>query len=190
MVTSNAVARKLTRLEEAHCFRDSLELRCQFRQTTLSEQRFDELMQASQIDDRELIAQLIAFGFDKETIVALPLLPLAEIAWASGEVTAQERMVATCCVVESELIGNPAAVAIFQAWLHQRPNENLGRLWWQYAKHCTEEMRPGLRAAIGERLKSQATQIAEASGGCLGIGRICEAEQCVLDRITQLYQLS
>ncbi|WP_146581254.1 hypothetical protein [Neorhodopirellula pilleata] len=147
-------------------------------------------MQASQINDRELISELLTFGFDKDTIAALPLLPLAEIAWASGEVTAQERMVATCCIVDSELIGNPAAVATFQSWLHQRPDNDLKRLWWLYTNQCAERMRLGLRIAIGKRLKTQATQIAEASGGCFGIGRICEAEQLVLDQISQLYRLN
>jgi len=189
MVTSNAMSRKLTRLEEAQCFRDSIELRRQFRQTTLSEQSFEELQHASQIDDRELITELISFGFDKDTIAALTLLPLAKIAWASGEVTVQERMVATCCVMDSELIGNPAAVAMFQSWLRQRPDDELSRLWWLYTNQCAERMRLGLRIAIGKRLQSQATQIAEASGGCLGIGRICDAEQLILDQISQLYRL-
>lgn len=189
MVTSNAMARKLTRLEDAHCFRNDIETRRQFHQKYLCEQRFEELLRVTGIEDRELIAQLASFGFDERTIPALDLLPLAEIAWASGEVSAKERMVATCCVVESELIGNPSAVEVFQTWLQQRPQEQLHRLWLHFTHQCTENMRPSLRLAVGRRLKHQATQVAEASGGYLGIGSICEAEQQILDLIDEVYRL-
>lgn len=189
MVTSNAMARKLTRLEDAHFFRDDVDIRRQFQQRNLCEQQINDLHRVTGIEDRELVAQLADFGFDDKTIEALTLLPLADIAWASGEVSSKERMVATCCVVESELIGNPKAVQVFQSWLRQRPSDELRQLWLEFTNQCTEKMRDGLRLAVGLRLKKQATQIAEASGGYLGIGSVCDAEQQILDLIDHVYRL-
>ena len=49
------------------------------------------LAAASHITDEVLLDQLAALGIKPETLVALSLVPLVEIAWADGTVQASER---------------------------------------------------------------------------------------------------
>ncbi len=45
------------------------------------------------------------------------------------------------------------------------------------------------RNSLGEQLLRQATAVALSSGGFLGIGKICAAEQVVLDGIRNVYRV-
>src|SRR6478735_273609 len=49
------------------------------------------LAAVSGIEDRSLLADLLAAGIRPETFACLSLLPLCEVAWADGDISNRER---------------------------------------------------------------------------------------------------
>lgn len=147
------------------------------------------LSEASGIDDSDLLARMIDAGFDPETFAALELVPFAFVAWASGSVTAEEREFASTA---ARAPGEPAHSAVaerFESWLRSPPPAKLFALWKDYTALKNRQRTQTERESAGEHALKLATKIASASGGILGFGRICEAEQVVLDAIKNAFEM-
>ena len=82
--------RKRTNEEEYFQKRDR-ELIEQMRQRAKAQQELRELGERVGVTDPELSRELAELGFTPETVKLLPLIPVLEMAWAEGEVTAAER---------------------------------------------------------------------------------------------------
>ena len=153
------------------------------------EKAMQALSQASGIDDAELLARMLDAGFDPATFPALDLVPFAFVAWASGSVTAEEREFASAA---AKVPGEPEHSEVserFESWLRSPPPAKLFALWQDYAAFRNRERTQAEREAAGEHALELATKIAGASGGILGFGRICEAEQVVLDAIKNVFEI-
>jgi len=148
-----------------------------------------ELASVAGIDDDDVLDALMAAGFTADTLPALELAPIAFAAWASNVVTDEESQAAIWSMHESRLFEHPGASSIVQTWLDIRPERELWALWVSYTKCRLQNLRPATRRTIGRQLLDQATSVALASGGFLGIGKVCGAEQAVLDGICNVYRL-
>jgi hypothetical protein len=147
------------------------------------------LSEASDIDDSDLLARMIDAGFDPETFPALDLVPFAFVAWASGSVTAEEREFANSA---AKVPGEPDPSEVseqFESWLRSPPPAKLFALWQDYTAFKNRQRTQADREAAGEHALKLATKIARASGGILGFGKICEAEQVVLDAIKNAFEI-
>ncbi|MGB7328883.1 MAG: hypothetical protein WBD31_28650 [Rubripirellula sp.] len=149
----------------------------------------EALCEAAGIDDEALIDALIDAGFSPETIPALQLVPIAFAAWASGSVTDEECQAAVWSIYESRLLEQPVAASRVQNWIDVRPGQELWDLWVEYTECRLLKMPPIIRQLVGKQLLEQATAVALASGGYFGIGKVCAAEQTILDAIAEIYRI-
>lgn len=140
-----------------------------------------------ELEDSGLIDRLIDAGFTPLSLAALELAPLAFVAWASDEVTNKENEAVVVSVYRSRLSANPLAMSYVQSWLDQRPPTELWELWQDFTCCRLRKFSTPVRQAIGDRLLEQAREVAAASGGFCGFGKICAAEQRVLDAIEALF---
>jgi len=186
MVAANNMKRKVNRLVEGRCHQLSVECRNDLPAAMARERALQEIASVSGIDDIDLAVRLHEAGFGPESLSALSLAPIVVIAWGSGEVTDHESRAAYHAIFDSELVGNPAAIAVFRGWLAKRPDKSLMSLWCDFVITQLDRVSPPTRQAILDRLSMQARQVALASGGILGYGSICEGEQKVLNQITAL----
>jgi len=146
-----------------------------------------ELVQATQIEVPELVSRLLAAGFCSETLLALELVPIAFVAWGSGSVTELERKVVMGSLVDYGLLVSRVSNDRFQGWLKIRPDRELFLLWKDYVTAKLRPVSSEVRHAIGIRLLKKSTEVAMASGGLLGFGTICEAEQVILDEVSDAF---
>ena len=87
-------------LEEEFFKKESEKLRARLREQADRETARAALAEASGIGDAEVLDRLVQLGMSAETFAALSLVPLVEVAWASGKVEPQEREEggpAVCC---------------------------------------------------------------------------------------------
>ena len=117
-------------------------------------------------------------------------MPIAFFAWASGPVTEQERKVVVISLEDYGLPINQASSDQFRGWLDSRPDHKLYILWKDYITATLNSMTSEVGHAIGSRLLKKSTELALASGGLLGFGTICDAEQAILDEISGIFGLS
>ncbi len=73
------------------------------------------------MNDTELIQALRHIGVDRDTIRALPLLPLVQVAWADGRIQDAERGLIREVAVRYGL--NQAEAGLLESWLAKQPEE-------------------------------------------------------------------
>src|SRR6056297_658308 len=185
VVAFNSPNRKSQRLVELKFVQNELEVRDCFRQSVITEQEVLRMARVSKIDDAQLLRRLFDEGFRAETVHTLTFFPVAMAAWASGFVTVRERRRAEQAVFSPDVSGNEDSVALFHKWLCQRPSDSLWELWADYLSAIAAAETAETPRSKGRVIWDLANQVAVASGGFLGLGGICTAEQLVLDRIRQ-----
>jgi hypothetical protein len=135
-------------------------------------------------DERQQLSQdLEELGFDRDTAILLPILPLVEIAWAEGGVSSRERdLIFELARARGVQPDTPAYIRLSE-WLSVHPDDN----FFTKAREANARMIAGLPADQREAstldLASQSKRVAEASGGIFGIGKISPEETRLIDKI-------
>lgn len=120
------------------------------------------------LTDPEMLEELETLGFKPETVVLLPLVPVVEMAWAEGGVTAVERQLIVKLARARGVDEGGAADRQLSDWLDHRPGEHVFR-------HATRLIRamlaaPGHEDLTVDDLVTHCESVADASGGLLGLG--------------------
>ena len=117
------------------------------------------------------------------TIVAILLLPLAEVAWADGKVDADETEIVLHTAYALGYGKESSGVRLLKGWLVEQPEERLFSIWRDYAVelygHLSRTTRERLSALIVERAKA----VANATGGFLGVHKSSAGERNVIEQI-------
>lgn len=167
--------------EEEYFLRKDRELVDRMRQQAQAERQLRELGERIGVTDPDLIRELAELGFTLETVKLLPLIPVLEMAWADGDVTAPERtMVLDVARARGIAQGSEADHQLVE-WLTRRPGETVfrraGRLINAlFAADARVDLTP-------DDLLKYCEAIADASGGLFGIGRVSADERVTLARI-------
>ena len=133
--------------------------------------------------DEQIQDALIDMGISRETLAAFSLAPLVATAWANGFVTDDERATLLECAHEEGIEEGSEAHALLDAWLKEKPPENLLEAWLAFAHAMDEHTAGSQRGLLVQESARRAEAIARASGGVAGIGAVSAAEQAVIDAI-------
>jgi hypothetical protein len=146
----------------------------------------EELAKECKVVEAPVLESLSKLGISSETLCAVVLVPLVEIAWSDRKVEASEREAVLKAVQDRGISPTSSAYKMVEHWLSQRPDEGLFEAWRAYASGLLERMTPAERAAFKSQLITNAQQVAEAAGGLLGYGRVSPSEHRVIDRLRGL----
>jgi hypothetical protein len=187
MLTKDAFAnRKRTQEEEYVHKKEQESIECMRRRTALEGERQD-MAQVIGVADEEVLRDIQEFGFTRETVKLLYLVPIVQIAWAEGKVTNRERKLIFEAARAQGIEENSLADQKLSDWLIERPAE-------EFFDKSLHLIRMVLRTLPREKqqdskinLFSLCTQVAEASGGTTGfLGggyRICDEERTAIKRV-------
>lgn len=145
------------------------------------EQTAESIMKLTGITDGEVAAKIASLKVSPETLAAFCLVPLVAVAWASDDVDADERYVIDQAAKSAGL--DQHCLDLLTSWLNKRPGSELFDTWCSYAKALTASMDESHRVSLRDHIVGQATAVAKASGGVLGIGAISASEKATLDKI-------
>lgn len=159
-------------------------LRKQLAQQTTKE----ELRKASGMTDDAVLDKLLDLGIGAETVLALSLVPLIQVAWADGKIQDEEREAILQGAQKKGIARESAAFALLQAWLSQQPKQSLFETWESYIKALRGKLSDKESAQLEAQVMRFARFVAEASGGFLGIGKISSAEEAALSRIEAAFR--
>jgi hypothetical protein len=175
-------------LEEEFFAKQNQRLLRQFRETMVVKAKHEALAAASGITDAAVLAQLAAVDLSSETMAALALVPLVEVAWADGTLDAKERSALLAAAEHAGLSQDSASYQLLEAWLRERPSPKLLAAWKAYVASLARTLDVQAKAALKQDLLGRARGIAEAAGGILGLGqRISSAEQAVLTELEHAF---
>jgi hypothetical protein len=175
-------------LEEEFFRREDARLKERLRQAAERESAREALVRASGIKSPEVLDRLIDLDIHPETVAALSLVPLVEVAWADGSLDASER---GAVLERADTAGfAPGSIerALLETWLSRKPEPKLLRAWVHLVEGLCEQMSPQEVAALREGLLDKARAVAGASGGFLGLGsKISAKEADVIRRLESAF---
>jgi hypothetical protein len=174
-------------LEEGFFVQENARLLAKLREEAAKEEKKKEFRTVLNVQSEELLDALIELGVEAETLVALSLVPLVEVAWADGEIHDKERAAILKAAEERGVTPGGATHDLLENWLEMKPKPELLEVWRGY----TEELMASLQGAARDQLKSsslcRARAVAEAAGGFLGLGSISAAEKKMLDQLERAF---
>jgi hypothetical protein len=141
-----------------------------------------QLAHVSGILDDHVLKNLVKAGVRADTLAALTLIPLVEVAWADGAVSADEREAVLKAAAENGVKQGSASHDLLARWLADRPDVRVIASWKEYVHALAKAMPADAIAVMRERLILRCRRVAEAAGGFLGLtGKISKVEQAAID---------
>lgn len=145
----------------------------------------EELSKATGINNQEVLDRLVASNVDGEMLTAFKLYPLVEIAWADGAFDSAERAAVMAAAIKHGVPAGSPVLNRLKDWLDRGPNEDTRAAWYMYAGELRNTLSPAELNTFREDLLTMARQVAEISGGVLGMFfNVSQNERTVLKDIT------
>ena len=170
-------------LEESFFKKRDAALWEKLRQQRLSEVPLEDIAAATGIRDEALLERLVAMEINLQTLTALSVVPLVEVAWADGRIEKNERDAVLQAADEAGIPEDGPGYQLLKEWLSAKPDMELLSCWKDYIAALAHTMDDESYAQVRDNLLGRARDVAEASGGILGLGSISSAEQKKLDEL-------
>jgi hypothetical protein len=171
-------------LEEEFFARENEKLRQQLRAKMESQAHREGLAKASGISHPDVLDHLVKLGLDAQTVIALGLVPLIDVAWADGKMAERERLAVLSAAREKGIDDASPAGLLLASWLSAPPPPKLREVWIDYVRALCRELSPLERGELRDDLLGRARAIAESAGGFLGLGsKVSPEEQQELARL-------
>ncbi len=140
------------------------------------------------ISSDEVLEWLVKQKLDRETISALTLFPLIEVAWADGAVDQKEATAVLDAAHASGILKGSSSHTLLEGWLKLKPPATLHVAWYNYVRALVAVMKPEDKAMLKNELLGKARLVAEASGGILGMGnKVSKAESDLLKKLEEAF---
>ncbi|NNL67831.1 MAG: hypothetical protein HKP30_16400 [Myxococcales bacterium] len=172
-------------LEEEFFRKENQRLIGELRMKRLTEGAKSEMRDVTGIHDDVVLEKLVELGIGSETLAAMTLVPLVEVAWADGKMAEQERAAILRAASEQGVAEETPSYALLSDWLDRRPPPRLLAAWREYVGALCDEMLPEQRRALKTDVLSRARAVAEAAGGFLGIGNKVSREEDQVYRVLE-----
>lgn len=175
-------------LEESFFEQENQKLLAKLREEAAREKKRTALRAALKIDDDALLDHLVELDLSPETIVALTLVPLIEVAWADGEIQDKERGAILRAAEDRGIAAGSINHQLLDNWLQRQPKASLLEVWRHYVKALLAALGPDDRRVMRDRTIGAARAVAEAAGGFLGIGAVSSAEKLMLQDLESTFE--
>jgi len=138
---------------------------------------------SSGIHDPAMLQELEVLGFTPETVRLLPIVPIVQMAWVEGGVSNDERALIVQFARERGVEAGSAADQQLQHWLAERPSEDVFSRATRLIRAVLDHPEGQNTVLSVDDLVHRCEEIAAASGGILGFGKISSEERALLGRI-------
>jgi len=170
-------------LEDEHFMRKDRELIEKMRAAAAAERARTEISEKTGLKDPELVRELQALGFTPDTLSVLPLVPIVQMAWAEGGITAAERTLLVALARERGIADGSPADQLLASWMSHKPADAVFEQAARLIRAILDTGAASPAAMSADEVIKYAENIAAASGGILGIGRVSSDERATLEKI-------
>jgi hypothetical protein len=170
-------------LEEEYFRRKDQELIAKIRARAAAQATERDLGDSTGIDDPEILHELRALGFTPGTVALLPLMPVLQVAWAEGGVTPIERDLIEQLATARGIEPGTEADGQLMDWLANRPGDDIFEGATRLIRAMLDAGSPVMNEWTAADLVQYCEQVAAASGGVFGRGRVSPDEKAILESI-------
>lgn len=148
----------------------------------------EAIAKVSGIADEEVLQRLVELDIRPEIVASLALVPLIAVAWADGKIDEEEKAAALKAASESFVSKDSPDFGLLQQWMEHKPGPKLLEAWRHYIKGLCGQLSEHQRAAMKKDLIGHARQVAETTGGFLGLGnKISKPEKEMLEKLESAF---
>jgi hypothetical protein len=183
MRDDNPLGERGRALEDDYFRKKDRELIDRMRQASAADAARRELSDKSGLHDPQMLQELEWLGFTPETVALLPLVPLVQIAWAEGGVSAAERKLILQLARTRGIAEGSAADRQLADWLSSRPDPKVFSSASRLIRATLDSEPLGADRLTAQELVTYCEEIAAASGGIFGINRVSPEERALLSEI-------
>ena len=175
-------------LEDEFFRREDARLKAKLRETADREGARQALAQASGIKSPEIVDRLLALDVRPETVTALSLVPLVEVAWADGSLDDNERRLILERAGAGGVTAGSTAHTLLEEWLTRKPDAKLLTAWTHLVQGLCQQLSRDEAAALKKDLLERARSVAGSTGGFLGMGsKVSAAEAEMIKRLDSAF---
>ena len=183
MTEDNPLADRGRALEEDYFRKKDRELIEKMRAADATAKARRDLGTSTGVSDPALLDELQALGFTPETAPLLPLIPLVRVAWAEGGVSSEERKMILDLARARGIAAGSAADRQLGEWLDRHPSEAVFTRATRLISAVMSGQSANTSRLSADDLVKYCEEIAAASGGLFGIGRVSSEERKLLASI-------
>ena len=147
----------------------------------------NEMMAATGIHDDGTLDELINLELTAESLLALSLVPLIEVAWADGEISPEEKDAILKAASLKGIGENHPARQFLENWLHDCPSKELFHAWQSFIHSLSKNVGPITFEKLHAEISSFTKGVAESAGGFLGFGKVSAKEEEALRSIQKTF---
>jgi hypothetical protein len=140
------------------------------------------------ISEEHVEREFAHLGPGIDVIPTMAILPLVEVAWCDGSVSAAEKAAVLKATAEIGIAKDSPFYQFLQTWLDARPSSAALELWKMYVKEFLATVTADTKAKIREGILGRAEKVAAAAGGILGYNTISTAEQKCLQELGKAFE--
>ena len=177
-------------LEDAFFSRVDQKLLQNLKASLESEDRRSSLGEVTGIESLEVLDQLIEVGATPESLVAVSIIPVVEVAWADGKLDQKEAAAIREIAHGEGIDQGSSGRQLLECWLNESPDSALYDAWYAYVSSIREILPSDKLNELRDSIVSHAQHVAKASGAKLGLNAISASEKSVLKRIEGAFRIS
>jgi len=160
----------------------------EFRQRLEKMDRRAQLAAVCGVHDEAVLDRLIELNISPETLAAIHVVPLVQVAWADGSVEPKERAAIIQAAREAGIEPRDGHYPLLEHWLCENPGREMLEAWEHHVQSLCKQLTPEEVAKLKNDTLTLARKVAEAAGGLLGLGsKISKAERAMLDRLEKAF---
>ncbi len=159
----------------------------QMRKTRRSTEIKAALAEVAGIHDDHVLQKLVELDVNPETVAAIAIVPLVEVAWADGTLDAKEREAVLAAAAAQGIASGSVEHGLLASWLVQRPEPKLLEAWQHFVRGLCRKMAEPERLGLKRDILQRARAVATSSGGFLGVGKISDSEKDILETIESTF---
>ena len=177
-------------LEDQFFFIEDLKLMEKQRIVKQMKETKEAIKEVSGIQDESVLQKLVELNIRPETVASLTIVPLIEVAWATGSIEKKEKDAVLAAVNNFGWANSSIDYMLLERWLEHKPDPDLLKAWVHYTEYICREMKPYEVVRLKTEIMSHAQKIAEVCGGVLGIGKISQQEKAMLETIENAFVIN
>jgi hypothetical protein len=135
------------------------------------------------IRDGKVLEYLVDAGFELSTLTAFIWAPVVFVAWADGNTDQLEKIAILEALPNKGVSQEAASMMMAHEWFAKRPTEELWRIWEEFTVASLTGINSDEREAVMDEIVDLCYEVAHASGGFMGFGKVSQAESDVIDRV-------
>lgn len=149
----------------------------------------DLIAEATGITDTGLLAELAGLGIRVETLSALTLVPLIEVAWADAEMDDAERERILTGAASVGIEPGSTSYRLLEIWIEEAQAPDLTNLWHDFTRALCEQLSPAERQRLEKNVLGRARSVAAAAGDARNqTPHVSDVEEACLAKLAEAFR--